>query len=409
MPSRCLLVLALAAAGASAQLAPGDIGVTWLSPSSFSILRAAGGSAVINVGSFQGTGNTATILLDPQVPDAFLIGGSGFVGRAVITGAASANYTPVTNAVSLPAQMSWDGAALVVMDYGTDQVLSLDPGSGAVTNLTTGPQPWGTELNAGVLDPYSGRIYAGGLNGIWMIPPGSAAPVPYANGWVPMGGSSYVSGIVIDPVTFEPVATLLGVNRVVRVTAGGTLVNLVNPGAIPGPNAIDVDANGDFVVGASFGQIYRVPRAGGAPVLLGTAAGVVGAATGVASAQGIFRAFLTPGGAGAATLAISGVPAGTIEGWTFPTLDTALPPGAGPVFGVSPDALTWFVLGTYPAAQPGFIFHWTWPAGPGLFPAAAFALPPGALPAGLVLDLIGLAVGPGFALTPTPARRVVIA
>src|SRR5690606_24324366 len=136
------------------------------------------------------------------------------------------------------------------------------------------------------------------------IAPGSATPLPYAMNWSP--GMSYVSGIAIDPVTFEPVATLLTVNRIVRIAANGSFTDLVPPGSVPGPNSIDVDPAGDFIVGACFGQTHRVPRAGGSPVLFGTASGVFGAATGTAVARPPFRAVLVPRGGGAATLAITG-------------------------------------------------------------------------------------------------------
>lgn len=406
MPTLRLLALALALLASSlpAQLNPGDIGVTWLSTSSFSVLRAAGGSTVFNIGSFQGTGNTSTILLDPTTPDSFLIAGGGFIGRATITGS-SAAYTLLTGAAGLSVQLGYDGATFVSADFDSDQLLRFDPESGAVTPITSGPQPWGADLNACTIDPSTGVIYAGGNGGLWEVPPGSATPQLRATGWQGASVSAFVTGIAIDPLSFEPVLTILTVNRVVRVSSSGTLTNLVNPGAIPGPNAIDVDENGDFIVGASFGQIYRVPRAGGTPILLGTAGGVIGAATGVARVQSNFRSYLTPTGSGSAHLALRSMPAGSLGGWTVASLDLSAPPGGGPVFGITPDAFTFQIITANPAATPGNPFHFTLPVSAPLYPTSALFFPTLTFPPGSGLDVLGVATLPNGQFSVTPPRR----
>jgi hypothetical protein len=376
-----------------------------LSSDSFSVLHANGTTTVFNVGSFLGTGTTSTILLDPDSPQSFLISGGGFIGRATVTGPTTAIYTLLTASAGLAVQLGYDGATFVVADFDSDQLLRFSPSSGAVTPITTGPQPWGTSLNAATVDPSTGAIYAGGNDGIWVLPAGSSMPQPLAGGW--QGGlvSAFVSGIAIDPVTFEAVITILTLNRVVRVAANGALTDLVSPGSIPGPNAIDVDENGDFVVGASFGQVHRVPRTGGTPMLLGTAGGVIGAATGVARVRDTFRPYLTPQGGGSASLALRGIPSGAVEGWTIPSLDMTFPVGSGPVFGISPDALTFLVISSNPTPAPGNIFHFTLPATPPSYPADEFVFPAGTFPPGLGVDVVGVAVFPGTPPQVSAPRR----
>ncbi len=395
----------LLASHSSAQLAPGDIGVTGFSTTSFTLLRAAGGATVFNIGSFGGTGTTQAILYDPSTANSFLVGGVGFVGRVTITGTTTATYALIPASVGVIAQMSFDGPSVVVADSGTQQVYRLNPSNGAITPITAGAQPWGTALNSGVFDPISGDIYVGANNAVFRIPAGSSVPQPFASGWT--AGSSSVSGLAMDPVTGRPCGALLTVNRIVRFDAGGVLTNLCPSGATPGPNSLDVDANGNFIVGASFGDIYRVPNAGGSAQLLGNATGVIGAATGASPVVPPFRLTATPLGAGAATLAITGVPAGTIEGFTAASLDVSLPVGAGFLFGLNPDAFTTALVTAFPTAVPGSPIHWTWPVTPSsLFPASPLSFGPGSLAPGLTLDLMGVAFNPAFQVRTTPVVRV---
>lgn len=401
VPLICLLL-----SSANGQINPGDIGVTWISSSQFSILRANGSSTVFNTGGFLGAGSSSTLTLSPIEPNTYWIGGSGFIGRAQITGPSTVNYSLISNGVPLPAQFAWDGSSLIVFDSGTDQIVQVNINSGSVTNLTSGTQPWGIDLNAGYLDPSSGRMFAGGNNGIWVIEPGSTTPLPYASGWVTPAQSSYVTGIAIDRESGEPVATILAVNRVVRIDQNGVLTNLVPQGSIPGPNSIEVDDAGDFIVGASFGQIYRVPRAGGSPQPLGTASGVIGAATGASPLRSSFQVYLTPQGQGAALLAMNRVPSTALEGFTFASLDVALPVGQGGALGLVPDALTLFLFNSFPVPAPGSFPHWTYPTGALLFPDVPVTFAPGFFPNGLVIDVLGVAVSPSLGLIPTAVRRV---
>ena len=155
-----------------------------------------------------------------------------------------------------------------------------------------------------------------------------------------------MSGLAIDPFSLQVVATLLQVNRFVRIDSLGTLTNISPSGSMPGPNAVAIDQNGDFVVAASFGNTYRVANAGGSPVLIGTPSGILGAATWLSAKIEPFQLTAAGPGGGAVALALGGVPPGTIEGFTVASFDTSLPVGAGPIFGFNPDALSFsLVLG----------------------------------------------------------------
>lgn len=269
-PSLSLLLLAhLLAAPVAAQVTIGDIAISGFSSTTFGILNAGGGTTSYPTSGFLGTGLAQTVLFDQQVPNSFLIGGSGFLGRATITGPGSASYVLLTANVGTAVQLSWTETGQVVfIDSTTLQVRLLDPGSGQVADLSSGTQPWGSSLSAGAVDPATGDVVTGGSGAIYRLPAGSSTALPVVSG---LGGA--VSGIVFDPVTGEIVATVLTANRVIRIDASGNVSDVAPPFAVPGPNALDVDQNGDFVTGGGVGQIYRIPRAGGAPVQIGNYTG----------------------------------------------------------------------------------------------------------------------------------------
>ena len=273
----------LLCAAVRGQVAPGDIAVTGFSTTSFGVIRGTAVTGYATPG-FQGTGTATSqaILWDPAQPNDFLVGGFGFVGRATITGPGASTYALVTNNVGIVAQMSWDrSGGIVFADSGTDQIRRLEPSTGAVIDLSTGTQPWGTELSAGALDPVTGDYVAGGSGAIYRLPNGGAVAVPVASG---LGG--YVSAIAFDPRTGEILATVLTVNRFLRVSSAGVVTNVTNPGAIPGPNALDVDHNGDYVAGGGTGQVYRVPYAGGSATFLASNTSPPNAVNGLAVAGG---------------------------------------------------------------------------------------------------------------------------
>jgi hypothetical protein len=279
-----LLSFPLLSLPALAQVARGDIAVTGFSTTSFGVVGAGNAVTGYTTTGFLGTGTATSqaILWDPSSPNDFIVGGFGFVGRASITGPGTVTYALITNNVGTVAQMSWDeGGQIIVADSGTDQVRRLDPVTGAIVDLSAGPQPWGTSLNSGARDPMTGDVVVGGSGEIYRLPAGATT----ATTIVP-GLSGVVSAIAFDPLTGEIAATVLSVNRVIRIGSAGTVTDIAPPFSVPGPNALDVDANGDFVTGGGTGQVYRIARAGGAPVFLANNTSPANAVNGLAVAQG---------------------------------------------------------------------------------------------------------------------------
>ena len=350
-------------------------------------------------------GTTHAMLYDPSQPNSFLVGGIGFLGRVLVTGPATAttfrSRLPSASSRRFPSTAAW----LVVCDSGSDQMLRVDPISGGILPITSGAEPWGVDLNCGLIDPNTGDIYAGGLNAIWRIPNGSSTPVAFASGW---GVSSYVSGLAIDPFSVQVVATLLQVNRFVRIDSLGTLTNISPSGSMPGPNAVSIDQTGDFVVAASFGNTYRVPHAGGSPVLIGTPTGILGAATWLSAKIEPFQLTATGPGGGAVALALGGVPPGPRRLHRLASFDTSLPLGAGPIFGFNPDALSFSLILAFPTASPGNPVHWSWPVSPPNYPAVPFVAPPGTVPVNSLIDFIAVGVNAGGYLRPTPVVRLMV-
>jgi hypothetical protein len=174
------------------------------------------------------------------------------------------SYTLLASNVGIVSQMSWDNSGWIVfVDSTAAQVRRLEPNTGTVVDVTIGVQPWGTELSAGAFHPGNGDIVVGGNGGIWRVPAGATTGVPIVSG---LGG--YVTGIQFDPVTGEVLATVLTVNRVIRIDATNTVSNVAPPFSVPGPNALAIDQNGDLVAGGGTGQVYRIPRTGGSPTFL---------------------------------------------------------------------------------------------------------------------------------------------
>lgn len=289
----------------AAQTNVGDIALTGFSSSTFGIFT---GTTPVT-GYTAAFGNLSqTILWDDLDPQSFVIGGFGFVGRATVIGPGSVVYTPLTSTVVNVAQMAWDAQRQIVFsDFGTAQLHRLDPATGTVTAITSGAQPWGPDLGASVVDPFTGDIVCGGDGDIYRLPGGAGPAVPLATN---LGG--FVTGLQIDPQNGDVLATVLTVSRVLRIAGNGTISDVSPPFAVPGPNALDLDQNGDLVVGGGTGSVYRVPRVGGAPVFLVNNTQPFGNVNGIAvvggGASGYGRAFGTAcnGAFGPTTLVGSG-------------------------------------------------------------------------------------------------------
>ena len=284
MNSTLPLVVCLLSTTVSAQVAIGDIAVTGFSTNRFGVISAGATVTGYLTPGFQGTSTASSqaILWDRANPNTFLVGGFGFVGRATITGPGAVSYVLITNAVGIVSQMSWDGSGSIVFaDSGTGQVRRLDPVTATVVDLSAGAQPWGADLSSGARDPVTGDVVLGGNGGIYRLANGSTTATTIVSG---LGG--YVSAIAFDSATGEIVATVLTVNRLIRVASGGAVTNVAPPFSIPGPNALDIDQNGDFITGGGTGQVYRVPHAGGSPTFLASNTSPANAVNGLAVAGG---------------------------------------------------------------------------------------------------------------------------
>jgi hypothetical protein len=273
-----LLAASLVTTGlAIAQLPAGSIGVTGFSTTSFGVIDNGVGTAV-PIGSFGGTGTSQSILWDPSNPTDFLVGGFGFVGRASMTGAATATWTPLTTGVNTACQMSWNWTGqVVVADAGTDQVRLLDLTTNTVTDLSVGAQPWGSSVNAGAFEFTTGDVIVGGNGGVFRLPMNQTVGVSIATG---LGG--FVSGIAFDlAAPGDIIATILTANRLVRISPAGLVTDIFPSGTLTAMNSIEQDVNLDWIIGVAGANVYRVPYLGGAPVLLGGVTGVGTSASGV--------------------------------------------------------------------------------------------------------------------------------
>ena len=289
----------------AAQVQPGDVGMVGFSTNAFGI--ATGGTVTPYVtAGFQGTGaaTSQSILHDPLAPNDFVIGGFGFVGRASITGAGTTNYTLITNGIATAAQMSWDFAGnLVVADAGIDQVRQVSP-AGVVTDLSTGTQPWGTNVNAGAFQATTGDVIVGGNGGLFRLAVGTTTGVPIVTG---LGG--FVSWVTFDPCNGDILAAVLTANRLIRVDSAGTVTDLAPAGTVATPNALELDRDGNLLVGGTNGRLFRVDYDGSATLLATNASPTTNVAgLAVARSGGFAMPFGTRcnGASGPATLSATG-------------------------------------------------------------------------------------------------------
>ena len=262
--SAIALLLSSLAGLAPAQVLAGDIAITGFSTDSFAI--ASPPNVVnYNTGGFGGMvppGTSQSILHVPCSRNEFIIGGFGFIGRATVIGPGVVSYMTITTSVGNVAQMSWDAAGnLVVIDTGVDQVLRVTP-AGVVTNMSMGMQPWG-DLTAGAFDPMTGDVVLTDTESVYRLPSGSMTGTLFAT----IGLLEVPSGVLVDPNTNETIVTLFLSDRIVQVGAAGMLTDIVPPGTIDRPNSIDIDANGNYLIGAGSGELHSVSPAGVAMLL----------------------------------------------------------------------------------------------------------------------------------------------
>ncbi|HGY92092.1 MAG TPA: hypothetical protein ENK43_13055 [Planctomycetes bacterium] len=402
-----MTVLLLLAASSAAQLVGGSLGVIDLTAQQVSVVSPTGQVSVVSpVGGFGGTGIPQSLLWDDEAPDGFFVGGDGFVGRLTMSLQGAPTWQLLSSAVGEVASMSRTGAStLFLYDGGADVVWQLDLGTGVLTQVASTTTPWGAALNAGLYDSAAGVHVIGGANGLWTLD-GSGAVTTIASGW--STGISFVTALLLEPATGQYLAALSGVDRVVRVLPGGGLQDLTAPGAITFPNALDLDVStGEILVGGLAGQVFRLPAAGGPPILE-AATGSGALVTGVARTRAVFRVVLEDQGAGAALIAMVDLDPVAIEGGMASSFNVSQPLGQGPLMGFTPDAFTLALITAFPAAQPGNPIHFTLPPLPGLFPSIPFAMPSGIVPVGVTFDLVGAATDAQGQVMLTPVLRVTL-
>jgi hypothetical protein len=296
---------------------------------------------------------------------------------------------------------------------------------------TAAPQPIGVGLNSS-----TGMLWIGDeAEYVYEFDP--LTGVTTGVSWSTLPAVTDVSGVAVDAVTGNIfVSQDSGTRVIVEFSPTGAVVSTIN---LTGTGSMDPDglaydwATGLFYLGDDTGdRVYEVDRTGTTLNSWGLAAfGISPEGVGIDPTNGLLyvadgsitrRVYAVSGivpvsvcvpsppvfyiaasttGVGDARLSIANVPAGTFEGWTFISLDTTLPVGTGPIFGVTPDATTFAILTIAPVANPGDVLHWTSPVA-GVFPATALTFPAGTFSAfsGTSWDLISLAVGPS-GLTPT--------
>jgi hypothetical protein len=303
-------------------------------------------------------------------------------------------------------------------------------------SAVTAPQPIGVGINAA-----TGMLWVGDeAEVVYELNPHTGAATGIA--WPTTPAITDVSGVAVNPLTGNVyVAQDSGTPRkIVEFTPSGAVVQTINlpaTGSSADPDGLAYDvANNWFYLGDDTANtIYRVDATGATlaswnltainvspeglgidPVngLLwigdGFVTRMVYAVSGIVAPAGpcvpgpstFYVSVTTTPGTGSALVIEQNVPPSTVEGWTFFSLDTALPVGSGPIFGFSPDANSFQILSLVPVAAPGNVLHWTWPAA-GLFPSVPLALPPGTMTvfAGQTWDFLAVAVDGAFSLTPT--------
>lgn len=428
-PTLFFLLLFAVPGSAQSVLAVGDIGFVNQTPGAFYVLRATppcsgATSAQVNAYSIlPPVGNTEAILWDPAVPDSFIIGGAGFIGRATVTAfTGSATWTVITTSVGTVRQMAWDANGDVVFaDRTADQIGVCNLSTGGVTYITAGLQPWASRLDAVAVHVASGDIYAASHNAVYRMAAGNA-PVLLAGGWCPQGNNCQVSGLAIDPTTNDILASTINPPELYRITQAGTWAFEVPAGTLATgsraiTNGLGPGLGSDFIVGSGnsascnarvycvTGGVATAPfgaLAPGGPSCGARGVAVVGASTLGPPVNSDFA--VTVSGTTSLTFNLINPPIDPVtmtvapQGVTLVSATLPALPGGGPFVGLVPDFWTFQLF--VPVPTPGSPFHW---AGPPPFP---FTVPAGAA-SGMTLDIVTIAMDGTFTvLDVTPVIRV---
>ncbi|HYC76339.1 MAG TPA: hypothetical protein VEI02_01815 [Planctomycetota bacterium] len=114
--------------------------------------------------------------------------------------------------------------------------------------------------------------------------------------------------------------------------------------------------------------------------------------------SGLFQTVVTPIVGGGAILDAQNIPSGASEGYTLVTAATPTAVCAGPLFGITPDFLTWNIFTTFPTASVGNPLHFLTPVPPPFYPGAPLVVPaPTFAPyIGTTWDFVTIVFAPGF-------------
>jgi hypothetical protein len=400
-----LASVALLAGAHSAQLhlQPGDVALA--ANGAVGVLDADGASS----DAFLSAASVSTVLWDAAHPDELIAGGgggsatSGFLVRQVFTAADQMTTVTLSPAGSFgaPLQISWDQTGEnVIVVTSWDQVHRVHATTGVVTDLTSGAQPWGTSVTCGAMDPVSGDVFVGTSAGeLWRLGSGGGPATPYASGLGSLAKVLFRSESAPHHLYF---ATTSGFGR---VALGGTAAVEHYFGVLGTPSLSNVvsaavDEHGDFVIGRSNSEVYRLPHVEAIP-LDGVAPAYLGQVPFSSGSQYLrdvaviggtttpFRLTVEAVPVLGASIAYENVPEPLGFGWMVVSAATYLPVDSGPLFGLVPDSLSMTLLSIAPS--PGGPLAFTPPAPSG------FAIPQlGMLPFfGQTWDCVAIAFSPG--------------
>jgi hypothetical protein len=273
-------------------------------------------------------------------------------------------------------------------------VYELDPLTGLATGVSWSTLPSINDVSGVAVNPITGNIYVVQDSGtprkiVEFTPAG--APVTTIN--LPATGSSLdPDGLAYDSYNNWFYVGDDTANTIYRVdTTGATLASWNLSSLNISPEGVGIDeVNGLLYIGDGFvtRQVFVV-------------SGIATPFGNCISGPSLFYVSVTTTpGMGNVAAEIGNVPPTTVEGFTAFTLDTTLPVGAGPIFGITPDANTLAILQIAPVAQPGNPLHWTWPA-VGVYPQVPLVAPPGTLSFTGTWDFLGVALDGSATLTPT--------
>ncbi|MFG0316135.1 MAG: hypothetical protein ACF8XB_02585 [Planctomycetota bacterium JB042] len=325
----------------------------------------------------------STSLWDPEQPDSFILGqgggasNSGSLRRVTFTapGQATPSLVAPTGSFGRPVQLSWDqtGAGIVVVtDW--DQVHRVDAATGATTHLTTGAQPWGSNVTAGVMDRLTGDVYVGtGGGDVWRLVKGASGATLWAT------GLGEIRKLLVDTNASPHYLYVASADRFHRVALGGTpqpeayFGTTFTPSSPGNIQAADFDPNGYILLGNQFDFVWRlpnpatVPATGVQPVQVGQYGFTSGSVwirdlAVVGSTSEPFRLTFESVPTLAAKIEIENAPGPIGVGFLFLSTSTFLPAESGPFFGLMPDALTLAVLNLSPTPGGLLVFTGSAPA-----------------------------------------------